>query len=125
MYDESLIQNRKDGKLDKVIEDHVLLQFPRRALQIFLGIPIQSANQYVNIGLMLKRTVCRFSSMATNNIVARAPLVAVVGATGTGKSEVSLDNFWCISSPQREISPEKEPITHYFFFQIVGCEYCS
>jgi hypothetical protein len=116
MYDESLIQNRKDGKLNKVIEDHVLLQFPRRALQIFLGIPIQSANQYVNIGLMLKRTVCRFSSMATNNIVARAPLVAVVGATGTGKSEVSLDNFWCISSPQREISPEKkEPITHLFF----------
>jgi Tfp pilus assembly ATPase PilU len=34
--------------------------------------------------------------MAANNIVARAPLVAVVGATGTGKSEVSLDNLWCI-----------------------------
>jgi hypothetical protein len=57
---------------------------------------IQSANQYVNIGLvlMLKRTVCRFSSSMMANIVARAPLVAVVGATGTGKSEVSLDNIF-------------------------------
>jgi hypothetical protein len=53
--------------------------------------------------LMLKRTVCRFSSMAANNIVARAPLVAVVGATGTGKSEVSLDNFWCIP-PKRNLA---------------------
>ena len=46
---------------------------------------------------MLKATVRRFSSMA-NNIVERAPLVAVVGATGTGKSEVSLDIFFLIQS---------------------------
>jgi hypothetical protein len=68
----------------------VLLHFQGALLKSLFS--IQSANQYVNIGLMLKRTVCRFSSMA-NNIVARAPLVAVVGATGTGKSEVSLDDF--------------------------------
>lgn len=66
---------------------------------------IQSANRYVNIGLMLKRTVCRFSSMA-DNIVARAPLIAVVGATGTGKSEVSLDDF---SASQEYFSKHEGP----------------
>lgn len=66
-------------------DGHVLLHF--QGVQIFCS--IHSANQYVNIGLMLSRTVCRFSSMA--KVLGRAPLVAVVGATGTGKSEVSLD----------------------------------
>jgi hypothetical protein len=75
--------------------------------------------------LMLKRTVCRFSSMAANNIVARAPLVAVVGATGTGKSEVSLDNSWCIPPKRNLTRKEGAHYSFFFFFQIVGCEYCS
>jgi len=64
---------------------------------------------------MLKRTVCRFSSMA-NNIVARAPLVAVVGATGTGKSEVSLDNFSFLQSSGNLARIEKDR-THSLFIK--------
>lgn len=109
MYDESLGLETKDGKW-MGHGDHVLLRFQGAlASQIFAS--IQSANQYVNIGLMLKATVCRFSSMA-NNTVAPAPLVAVVGATGTGKSEVSLDFFFCIQSSKNKKS--KNRVTHIF-----------
>ena len=100
MYDESLVKIER-WKVDRSWRSRAFT-LPRRALLKSL-FSIQSANQYVNIGLMLKRTVCRFSSMAAHNIVARAPLVAVVGATGTGKSEVSLDNFWCIP-PKRNLA---------------------
>lgn len=73
--------------------DHVLLHYQGVNKSLF---SIHSANQYVNIGfLMLSRTVCRFSSMHAK-VLGRAPLVAVVGATGTGKSEVSLAHFWCV-----------------------------
>ena len=91
---------------------HVLLRFSQGRVQI--SVSIQSANQLVNIGLMLKRTVCRFSSMA-NIIVARAPLVAVVGATGTGKSEVSLDTFFLQHSGN--LTKIKKDRTHSLFFK--------
>lgn len=87
----------------------MLLHFQGALCFSNLCFPIQSANQYVNIGLMLKATVCRFSSMA-NNIVARAPLVAVVGATGTGKSEVSLDIFFLIQSSSKK--KRRTALTH-------------
>ena len=80
-------------KVDRVMKITCFYTSKARATLLKSLFSIQSANQYVNIGLMLKATVCRFSSMA-NNIAARAPLVAVVGATGTGKSEVSLDIFF-------------------------------
>jgi hypothetical protein len=94
MYDESL--NRKSGKLDTLAHWRSRAFTLSKPRPVQISDSIQSANQYVNIGLvlMLKRTVCRFSSSMMANIVARAPLVAVVGATGTGKSEVSLDNYF-------------------------------
>jgi hypothetical protein len=89
MYDESLTERGMEESNGPGIEDHVILQF-HGAFKSLTS--IHSANQHVNIGLMLRRTVCRFSSMV--NTTGRTPLVAVVGATGTGKSEVSLDIFW-------------------------------
>jgi hypothetical protein len=115
MYDESL--NRKSGKLDTLAHWRSRAFTLSKTRPVQISDSIQSANQYVNIGLvlMLKRTVCRFSSSMMANIVARAPLVAVVGATGTGKSEVSLDNVFGGHPPPQEISPKihKEPITHF------------
>ena len=107
MYDESLLFRNERWKVDRVMKITCFYTSKARdASQIFVS--IQSANQYVNIGLMLKATVCRFSSMA-NNIAARAPLVAVVGATGTGKSEVSLD-FFSLTFPTKR----RNTITHIF-----------
>ena len=114
MYDESLLFRNERWKVDRVMKITCFYTSKARATLLKSLFSIQSANQYVNIGLMLKATVCRFSSMA-NNIAARAPLVAVVGATGTGKSEVSLDFFFSLTLLQKSI-------TH--IVQIVGCEHC-